>query len=47
MALLNAIDEAMPQFPLDETFATGLPAELQPFWQFWLGQRPSPSPKAW
>jgi hypothetical protein len=47
MALLNAIDEAMPQFPLDETFATGLPAELQPFWQFWLGQRPSPSLKAW
>ena len=38
LALLDAVAEAMPQFPLDEGFAANIPAELLPMWHFWRGQ---------
>ena len=34
-ALLDAISEAMPHYPLDEEFVKGLPGELTPFWSAW------------
>lgn len=35
IALLNAIDEAMPQFSLDESFEAELPDELKPHYRKW------------
>ncbi|MCA8890444.1 MAG: hypothetical protein KDA56_01125 [Hyphomonas sp.] len=35
VALLNAIDEAMPQFSLDESFEAELPDELKPHYRKW------------
>ncbi|WBY16715.1 GSU2403 family nucleotidyltransferase fold protein [Erythrobacteraceae bacterium WH01K] len=34
-ALLDAISEAMPHYPLDEEFLEGLPSELMPYWLEW------------
>ena len=36
VALLNVIREAMPQYPLNDEFAVGMPAELRPFLERWL-----------
>lgn len=36
-ALLDAVAEAMPHYPLDDAFAAGLPAKLLPHWQEWRG----------
>lgn len=36
VALLNVIREAMPQYPLGDEFAAGMPAELQPLFGRWL-----------
>ena len=36
-ALLTAVAEAMPHYPLDEAFVAALPAELLPQWQEWRG----------
>jgi hypothetical protein len=38
-ALLDAVAEAMPHYALDDFFAAALPAELQPMWTEWRGER--------
>jgi hypothetical protein len=38
-ALLNAIDEAMPHYPLDAGFVASLPDELLPYWSSWADSR--------
>lgn len=35
IALLNAVRETMPQYPLDDAFEAQLPAELEPFYRAW------------
>ena len=46
MALLNAVAEAMPQFPLDAAFAAAIPPELAEQWRDWHVQRSAaPSPR--
>ena len=35
MALLDAVTEAMPQYPLDDAFTATLPEELLPYWETW------------
>lgn len=37
VAMLDAVAEAMPHYPLDEEFAASLPPELQPHWREWRG----------
>lgn len=39
MALLDAVDEAMPHYPLDGAFADGLPPELVPHFAAWRERR--------
>jgi hypothetical protein len=39
LAVLDAVSEAMPHYPLDEAFAAAIPAELQPMWAVWLNAR--------
>jgi len=34
-ALLDAVAETMPQFPLDAAFVASLPEDLLPHWQHW------------
>lgn len=38
-ALLAAISEAMPHYPLDEEFLEGLPSDLVPYWHELLNRR--------
>ncbi|MGE3586020.1 MAG: GSU2403 family nucleotidyltransferase fold protein [Novosphingobium sp.] len=38
-ALLDAISEMMPHYPLDEEFLEGLPSDLVPYWNEWLKHR--------
>ena len=38
LALLDAVAEAMPHYPLDAEFVRDLPVELLPFWEEWRGQ---------
>jgi len=38
-ALLDAVAEAMPHYPLDAEFESGLPAELRPHWDDWRARR--------
>ena len=35
IALLNAVDEAMPQYPLDTSFEAKIPDELMPYYRKW------------
>ena len=35
MAMLSAVTEAMPQYPLDDAFVAAIPDQLVPFWQSW------------
>ena len=35
-ALLNAIAQAMPHYPLDDAFAADLPTELAPYFEAWM-----------
>lgn len=47
-ALLNAVRETMPQFPLDKRFEAEIPAELMPHYQAWnLKNPPASAPTAW
>jgi hypothetical protein len=39
LALLDAVREAMPHYPLDEAFEAGIPAELEQAWAQWPGAR--------
>ncbi len=36
MALLDAVAEAMPHYPLGDAFVSSLPEDLMPYWQSWL-----------
>jgi hypothetical protein len=47
MLLLDAVDEAMPHYPLDEGFAAALPGELAALYLHWSEQRGAPAPVAW
>lgn len=47
LALLDAIAEAMPQFPLDAAFEATLPGDLAPYFVRWHARRPPPRPAAW
>lgn len=38
LALLDAVRQAMPQYPLDETFEKGLPGDLAPRFHDWADQ---------
>ena len=38
-AVLTAVAEAMPHYPLDEAFVAEIPAELQPMWAGWRAAR--------
>jgi hypothetical protein len=35
IALLNAVDEAMPQYPMDKSFEAEIPDELVPSYRKW------------
>jgi hypothetical protein len=46
IALLNAVREAMPQYPLDQAFEASLPAELAGPYAGWKAQAPAtPAPR--
>jgi hypothetical protein len=47
LELLDAIDIAMPHYPLDEAFRAGLPDELTDYLVEWSSNRPSRPPPAW
>ena len=38
-ALLDAVSEAMPHYPLNKEFSDGLPGDLMPFWEDWIKSR--------
>lgn len=40
-ALLEAISQAMPHYPLDDEFVDGLPSDLVPYWDEWIMRRTS------
>ena len=44
LALLDAVAEAMPHYPLDAEFLAGLPKELVPMWEGWHSLRAMPRP---
>jgi hypothetical protein len=46
IALLNAIQEAMPRFKMDAAFEMGLPAELRPHFERWKTEREQQEPKS-
>lgn len=41
LAVLSAVADAMPQYPLDEEFISSIPPELEPYWQQWRASRAS------
>ncbi|SEH12859.1 hypothetical protein SAMN05428974_0580 [Sphingopyxis sp. YR583] len=45
--LLDAIEIAMPHYPLDENFECGLPGELAPLYLRWAEQRPQRRAPGW
>jgi hypothetical protein len=47
MALLDAVDAAMPQYPLDADFETSLPAALLQPYLDWQARRPERAPPRW
>lgn len=38
-AVLSAVAEAMPHYPLDAAFIGGIPPELRPYWEAWSDAR--------
>ncbi len=40
IALLDAVAEAMPHYPLDAAFEVSIPVELAPYWAEWQATRP-------
>ncbi|TFZ59765.1 hypothetical protein E4V01_07385 [Methylorubrum sp. Q1] len=48
-ALLTAVADRMPQYPLGEEFAASLPGELEPYFEAWRATRDSslPAEPAW
>lgn len=47
MLLLDAVNEAMPHYPLDDAFEAMLPGELAPYYVRWLEQRRAPAKPSW
>lgn len=47
MALLDAVDLAMPHYPLDAAFEAGLPPDLAPCFAQWKAQRVPPADRRW
>ncbi len=47
LALLDAVAEAMPHYPLDEDFVDALPDELAPYYREWENQTGTPRVSAW
>jgi len=47
MALLGAVDGAMPQYPLDDEFERSLPEALGELYQDWKARRPAPVTPSW
>jgi hypothetical protein len=47
LALLNAVDEAMPQYALDDDFEAALPEPLVEPYREWEAQRPEPAAQRW
>lgn len=47
IALLNAVESAMPHYPLDEAFEAELPDELRQGYNRWKAQRPEPVRPRW
>jgi hypothetical protein len=47
LALLDAVAEAMPHYPLDAAFVAELPEELRPMWAEWQARRPAPPSPRW
>ncbi|WP_374406891.1 GSU2403 family nucleotidyltransferase fold protein [Pelagerythrobacter sp.] len=39
-AVLDAVAEAMPHYPLDAAFADAIPDELRPYWRAWRDTQP-------
>jgi hypothetical protein len=39
-AVLDAVEEAMPHYPLDAAFVDSIPEELLPYWREWRDTRP-------
>jgi hypothetical protein len=46
IALLNAIQDAMPQFKMDEAFEAKVPAELCPYFERWKTMRKNRAPNS-
>jgi hypothetical protein len=46
VALLNAVQDAMPQFKMDEAFEAEVPAELIPYFERWKRERKNSVPKS-
>jgi hypothetical protein len=40
-AILEAVEQAMPHYPLDEAFVATIPDELLPYWKAWWADRPT------
>jgi hypothetical protein len=47
LALLNAVDAAMPQYPLDDDFVASVPEPLLDLFAEWKAQRPERPPPRW
>jgi hypothetical protein len=47
LALLDAVAEAMPHYPLDGSFIDALPAELAPYYAAWSERSASWSTPSW
>lgn len=47
LALLDAVAEAMPHYPLDEAFEAELPNELAPHYEEWREQSEGPTSESW
>jgi len=47
VALLDAVAQAMPQYPLDEGFEAALPTELAGIYADWKPTRPEPAQARW
>lgn len=47
IALLDAVAEAMPQYPLDAAFEQSLPEKLTPYYAQWAERRPAADGASW
>ena len=47
LALLGAVAEAMPRYPLDAAFEANLPGDLRPIWEAWRDGLHAPARGGW